>query len=169
MFAEFHLVSYDVNALVHVEHELMKMNAALADDRAAFEKEIHQHRLAAADFTVQVNAFERRQRALAAGKQPAQRLRFMCQRAIGDSGFEPRHFFDDSHLRLVALDAPSGDSCGVTRCDRARHQSSAIKWRLVRVGINVLGERLCVRWRVSFSASAAHELLCLRRGRRHGR
>jgi hypothetical protein len=48
-----------------------------------------------------------------------------------------RHFFDDGELRLVALDAPSGDSGGVTRCDRARHRSSAIKWRLVRVGINV--------------------------------
>ena len=73
VLAAFHLLPDVVNAFVHVEHEFVKMRAALAFDRTRLEKEIHQHGLAAPDLAVNVETLDRRQRAGTAGKQPAER------------------------------------------------------------------------------------------------
>ncbi len=70
MFAELHLLPDRVNAFVHIEHEFVEMCAALSRHRTAFKKQIHQHRLAAPDVTVDVDTFDRRQRLLAAREQP---------------------------------------------------------------------------------------------------
>ena len=44
------------DALVHLEHELAEMDAALAADGQALEEQVHQHRLAAPDIAPQVDA-----------------------------------------------------------------------------------------------------------------
>ena len=73
VLAELHLLPEGMNALVHVDHEFVEVHAALARDRARFEEEIHQHRLAAPDVAVDVDALDRRLLAPAGGKQPAER------------------------------------------------------------------------------------------------
>src|SRR5580692_11103222 len=71
VLAELHLLPQRENALMHVKHEFVKMRAALAEHRTRFEEQIHQHRLAAPDVAVDVEALERR--LLAVAEQPAQR------------------------------------------------------------------------------------------------
>ena len=70
MFAELHFLPDRVNAFVHIEHEFVKMRAALSRHRTALEKQIHQHRLAAPDVAVDIDTFDRRQPPLAAREQP---------------------------------------------------------------------------------------------------
>ncbi len=48
-----------VQALVHFQHEGVEMDAALALDRCGREKQIHQHRLAAADRAENIEALRR--------------------------------------------------------------------------------------------------------------
>ena len=100
VLAELHLLAQRENAFVHVEHEFVKMRAALAHHRACFEEQIHQHGLAAADVAVDVEALERR--LLAVAEQPAERRRFARQAMFGDPRFEPRQLLDDGELRLIA-------------------------------------------------------------------
>ena len=128
VLAELHLLAQRENALVHVEHEFVKMSAALARHRACFEEQIHQHRLAAADVAVDVEALDRR--LLAVAEQPAERRRFARQAMLRDPHLETRELRDDGELRVVAADAPRGDAGGVLRCNCARH----------RRGLTVVGE-----------------------------
>ena len=121
VLAEFHFLAEGVDALVHVEHEFVKMRAALARDRARLEEKIHQHGLAASDVAVDVETLDRRQRALAAGEQPAERRGFSRQPVLLDPRFEPRHLVDHGELRGVALDSAGGDAGGILRCNGARH------------------------------------------------
>src|SRR4029077_15210384 len=73
VLAELHFLPEGMNALVHVDHELVEVHAAFARDRAGFEKEINQHRLAAPNVAVGVDSLDRRLLAPAGGKQPAER------------------------------------------------------------------------------------------------
>jgi len=73
VLAELHLLPYRMNALVHIDHEFMEMGAALALDRARFEKQVHQHGLAPPDVAVDVEALDPRLAFLAAAKHPAER------------------------------------------------------------------------------------------------
>ena len=75
VLADFHLLAKAVDALMNVEHEFMEVRAALALHRTCREEQIHQHGLAAADLAVDVETLDRRQRAFASGKQPAERRR----------------------------------------------------------------------------------------------
>ena len=68
--AGFDLLAIDVHALVHVGHEFMEVDAALALHRARGEEQIHQHGLAAADVAVNVETLDRSLR-LVLGEQPA--------------------------------------------------------------------------------------------------
>ena len=117
MLAEFHLLPNGMDAFVHVEHEFVKMRAALAHDRARLEEQIHQHRLAAADIAVDVETLDRGSALLAAGEQPAERRGFARQTIFRDSRFEPRQHVDDVQLRVVALDSAAATPaayCAVT-------------------------------------------------------
>jgi hypothetical protein len=71
VLADLHSLPEGVNAFVHVEHEFVEMRATLAHRRACFEKQVHQHCLAASDFAEDVEALERDLLAFAAGEQPA--------------------------------------------------------------------------------------------------
>src|SRR5262245_58012673 len=51
-FAVLELLPEDMNTFVHVSHEFVKMYASFAHDRAGLEEQIHQHRLAAANFAI---------------------------------------------------------------------------------------------------------------------
>ena len=121
MLAELHILPAGVNALVHVEHEFVKMRAALARHRARLEEQIHQHRLAAANVAVDVEAFDSRLFALAVAEQPTERGRFARQAILRDARFEPRQPLDDGELRDIALDPAGGYARRISRCDRARH------------------------------------------------
>ena len=120
VLAELHLLAQRENAFVHVEHEFVKMRAALARHRTRFEEQIHQHGLAAADVAVDVEALERR--LLAVAEQPAERRGFARQAMLRDPHLEPCQRLDDGELRVVAADAARGDAGGVLRCDGARHR-----------------------------------------------
>ena len=120
VLAELHLLAQRKNALVHVEHEFVKMRAALARHRTCFEEQIHQHGLAAADVAEDVEALERR--FLAVAEQPAERRGFARQTMLRDPHLEPCQLLDDGELRVVAADATCGDAGGVLRCDGARHR-----------------------------------------------
>ena len=108
VLAELHLLAQRENAFVHVEHEFVKMRAALARHRTRFEEQIHQHCFAAADVAVDVEALERR--VLAVTEQPAERRGFACQTMLRDPHLEPRQRLDDGELRVVAADAAGGDT-----------------------------------------------------------
>ena len=71
--AVFHFLAVGMNPLVHIRHELMKMRAAFALDRARLEEQIHQHGLAAPDLAVNVEPLQRRAGLFALGEQPSQR------------------------------------------------------------------------------------------------
>ena len=73
VLAGFHLLPERVDALVHVDHEFVEMRAAFSLDRARIVEQIHQHRFAAPDVAIDVNAFESRLLFFAGRKQPAQR------------------------------------------------------------------------------------------------
>src|SRR3546814_7844440 len=45
--------------LVHLDHEFVEMDAALALDRRMLEEQVHQHRLAASDRTMDVQSLRR--------------------------------------------------------------------------------------------------------------
>ena len=61
----------DMNALMHLGHELMKMHPTLAQHRRAFKKHVHQHCLAAAHLAEDVPPLGRRG-ASTCREQPAQ-------------------------------------------------------------------------------------------------
>jgi len=50
IFADFHLLPEAMNALVHIDHEFVEMDAAPPLYRACLVEQIHQHGFAAADF-----------------------------------------------------------------------------------------------------------------------
>ena len=102
MRAHFHLLPECVNALVHVDHEFVEMDAAFSLDRACLEEQIHQHRLAAPDLAVKVEPLEQRLLFLATGEQPAERGRFPRQAIFDDPFFQPRQHLDDGDLRCIS-------------------------------------------------------------------
>ncbi len=123
MFADFHLLPEAMNALVHVDHEFVKMRAALSLHRAGLEEQIHQHGFAAADVAVDVEALEQRVVLPARSKQPAERGGFARQAMLDEPFFQLRQHADDGDLRRVALDSAAGNAGGVSRCDGARHSA----------------------------------------------
>jgi hypothetical protein len=59
-----------MNAFVHIGHEFVEMRAAFVLDRALLEKHVHQHGLAAADLTMNIETARRR--LVLVRKQPAE-------------------------------------------------------------------------------------------------
>src|SRR6185437_6166094 len=66
------ILPVDMNALVHVGHEFVEMHAAFANDCTGFKKEIHQHRLAAANLSVDVEALKGRVSLFTFSEKPAE-------------------------------------------------------------------------------------------------
>ena len=65
------------------------MRAALADDGARLEEQVHQHGLAAADLAINVKALDRLARALLAlAEQPAERRRFAREPVLREPQFK---------------------------------------------------------------------------------
>src|SRR5260370_18155302 len=81
--ARFRLLAECIDALVHIGHELVEMNAALAHDRRGLEEQIHQHGLAATDLAVDVEALDHIWFALTRSEQPAERARFTREPILG--------------------------------------------------------------------------------------
>jgi hypothetical protein len=82
MLAALHLLPEPMIALVHIDREFAEMPAAFSLHRARFDEQIHQHRFAAPDIAVDIDAFKPRLLFLAAGEQLADRRGFPRQ---GDS------------------------------------------------------------------------------------
>src|SRR4029453_12480353 len=72
-FAVLELLPEDMNTFVYVGHEFVKMNSSLWHARPSLKEQTHQHGLAAADFAVNVQTFERRPGVLALPEQPTKR------------------------------------------------------------------------------------------------
>ena len=105
--AEFQLLPEHAHALVHVAHELVEMRAALADHRACFEAQVHQHGLAAADVAEHVKALG----GLLIGalaEQPADRMRAARRAMRGDALLQRLEPHQQTLLRRVALDLFGG-------------------------------------------------------------
>jgi len=107
-FAQLRLLTQRIDALVHLGHEFMKMDAALAYDRRRGEEQIHQHGLAAADIAEDVETLDRLR--LAHSEQPAEGGRLARETALGQSRFELRKPVDDCLLAGVAFDLSGGDA-----------------------------------------------------------
>ena len=79
------------------------MHAALLLHAARFEKQIHQHGLAAADLAVDVETLQRRL-FFAIAEQPAERRRFARRACIREALFERIELADRSRLRRIGRD-----------------------------------------------------------------
>ena len=117
IFAELHLLAKRVDAFVHVEHEFVKMRAALPQHRARVEEQIHQHGFAATDVAVDVKALDSRRALVAAAEHPSERRRFSRQAMFGNLGFELGKLIDDGKLRGVTLNQVVRRAGGVSRFD----------------------------------------------------
>ena len=103
-FAALEPLAPVMNALVHVDHELMKMDAALAHHRARGKKQIHQHGFAAPDLAENVEALERRVRGFAPAEQPAERGRFSRQPVVGEPRLQLHELFGERVLCRITRD-----------------------------------------------------------------
>ena len=106
--AVLELLPEPAHAVVHIGHELVKVGAALADDRACLEEQVHQHGLAAADVAEDVEAFDRLA-VIAAAEQPADRLRPPRGAMRGDALLQRDQPRQQALLRPVALELLGGD------------------------------------------------------------
>ena len=114
----------DVDALVHVGHEFVEMDAALALHRAGLEEQVHQHGLAAPDLAVDVKPFQRRAGLLAAAEQPAERGRFARQPMAVDAPFERGQLLREHGLAGIGLDFSGGDKGRVARAEGFGHETN---------------------------------------------
>ncbi len=121
-FAQFRFLPQGVDALVHVGHEFMEMDAALAHDRRGREEQVHQHGLAAADLAENVKALDRFRLVCARAEQPAERGRLAREMTLGEPLFELRKLVDDRLLGAVAFDLSSGDARRILHRDGSRHE-----------------------------------------------
>src|SRR5262249_47688942 len=110
--------------LVHVEHELMKVGAALAHDRARAKEQIHEHGLAAADIAEDVEALRRTGVVLAAPEQPPQSRRLARQPLVLEARIETGEPGGDRLLRGVALDLACSDEGSVEVANGGGHAGS---------------------------------------------
>jgi hypothetical protein len=118
-----------VNALVHVGHELVEMDAALSPHRAGFEKQVHQHGLAAADLAVDVKPLQRQASLLAFGEQPAERGRFSRQPALVETPRQRRQLRCQHRLARIGLNFSGGDKRRVTRAEGVGHDVKTLRTR----------------------------------------
>ena len=120
-FAQFRFLPQRIDALVHIGHEFMEMHAALAHDRRRREEQIHQHGLAAADLTEDVETPDVLGRARAGAEQPAERRRLAREPMLGNPLFESRQVRDDGLLGAVAFDLAGGNARRVLHRNGGRH------------------------------------------------
>src|SRR5262249_29123060 len=111
----------DMNAFMHVGHELMEMHAALTDDCAGLEEEIHEHRLAATDLPKDVQAFKWRTCLFAPSEQPTERGRFAREPVLVDALLERRQTQAQYGLARIGLDFSGRDKCRVAGAEGFGH------------------------------------------------
>ena len=109
-----------VNALMHIGHELVEMDAALAHHRTGLEEQVHQHGLAAADLAVDVKPFQRRG-LFALAEQPAERGRFLRQPMPIEAPLELRQMLRQHRLAGIGLDFSGGNERRVARAEDFGH------------------------------------------------
>ena len=117
ILAELHPLPKRVNALMHIEHEFVKMGAPLPQHQARLKEQIHEHGFAAADVAADIEALDLRLRFFATAEHPSKRRRFSRQATLGNLRFEPRQPVNDSKLDGVGLDQAAGHAGGVSRLD----------------------------------------------------
>src|SRR5262249_6742684 len=117
-------------ALVHLGHELVKMDAALAQDRRGLEEQVHQHSLAAADLAVDVEPSDDVVVARARAEQPAERRRLARQPVLGEPLFQLSELVDHRELRVVAFEFGGGDTRRILHRDGSRHV-----WGRAKIGL----------------------------------
>ena len=89
---------------MHVAHEFVEMDAALAHHPAGGEEQIHQHGLAAPDLAENVEPADRLLAALARPEQPAERGRLARQPMLHQPPVERVQPREHRLLGAVALD-----------------------------------------------------------------
>ena len=111
------LLAAAVQALVHLEHELVEVHAALLRHRRVGEEEIHQHRLAAADRSPDVEAVRagwRLRRATHAQPLAEPRPESGFRRMRGQGGELVVHGLQAQHhlfLHRIGMDLAGGTAC----------------------------------------------------------
>ncbi len=95
-----------VDSFVHVGHEFMEVGAPFVADRAGVEEQIHQHGLAAADLTMDIQAAQRLAvpAVLLVAEQPAEETVLVARLVVGEPGVQRRIGLDRQRLRRIGLD-----------------------------------------------------------------
>ena len=113
---------------MHVGHEFVEVHATLADDGAGLEKKIHQHRLAAANVSVDVEALKGRPRLFAFSEKPTERRRFARQPVLVDALLECRQPPAQHCLTGIGLDFSGRDERRVACAEGFRHETKSRRW-----------------------------------------
>src|SRR5207249_295885 len=106
--------------------------AAPALDRERGVEQIHQHGLAATDFAVEVEAFDRSAVARTVAEQPAERGRFLRQPMLREPRLERGKLGDDAFLARIVLDLARCYERAITLADDADHGESRFGNRRAR-------------------------------------
>src|SRR6185312_6847552 len=124
----FDFLPVDMKALMHVGHEFVEVHATLADDGAGLEKKIHQHRLAAADLSVDVKALDWRTRLFAFSEEPAKRRRFARQPVLIDPLLKRRQSPAQHGLAGIGLDLSGRNERRIAGAEGFGHETRAEGW-----------------------------------------
>ena len=108
--------------LVHIEHELVEMDAALAQHRRGLEEQVHEHGLAAPDIAIKVEAFVQVVALLTpGGKQPAERVGLAAQAMLAQPFIQRAEECQQLLLRRITLDLAGGNQHLVAGSDIGGH------------------------------------------------
>ena len=115
--AGLELLAPRMDALVHVGHEGVEMDPALAAHAERLEEQVHQHRLAAPDRAPDVEPARLRRR-LALAEEPAERARLACEPVLARARLPAGSSrLNERDLRRIALDGAGGDEPVIARGD----------------------------------------------------
>jgi hypothetical protein len=106
-----------LDAVMHVGHEGVEMHAPLAPHRDCLDEHVHQHGLAAADATMDVEPPHEFGRRPVLGEQPAKRTRLALQALRPDLIDQPVERSNDLPLRRIVGGLACGDEMRITLRD----------------------------------------------------
>src|SRR5205085_2246073 len=101
--ARLDLLAIEMHALVHVGHEFVKVDAALARHRTRGKEQIHQHGLAAPDLAMNVEALDRAFLLRVFPEQPAEMGGLAREAMLRETLLQPGQTRCDGLLRGIAL------------------------------------------------------------------
>ena len=94
-----HRLADEVDAVVNLRHEFVKVHPPLPPHHGGGEEGVHQHRLAAPDAAMDVEPADGLR---LAGEQPAESAPFGCKSTLGEAFLEPVHATGNGKLGRVA-------------------------------------------------------------------